>query len=46
VFRDLRCVYVTFAADTDYVKRCFKECWLINDDTGNYLVDANPSISI
>ena len=37
VFRDLRWgVYVTFAADTDYVKRCFKEYGLITDDTGNY----------
>ena len=37
VFRDLRWgVYVTFAADTDYVRRCFKEYGLITDDTGNY----------
>ncbi len=37
VFRDLRWgVYVTFAADTEYVKRCFKEYGLITDDTGNY----------
>jgi predicted homoserine dehydrogenase-like protein len=37
VFRDLRWgVYVTFAADSDYVKRCFKEYGLITDDTGNY----------
>ena len=37
VFRDLRWgVYVTFAADTDYVKRCFQEYGLITDDTGNY----------
>lgn len=37
VFRDLRWgVYVTFAADTDYVRRCFKEYGLVTDDTGNY----------
>lgn len=37
VFRDLRWgVYVTFAADSDYVKRCFKEYGLITEDTGNY----------
>ena len=37
VFRDLRWgVYVTFAADTDYVRRCFKEYGLITDDSGNY----------
>ena len=37
VFRDLRWgVYVTFAADTEYVRRCFKEYGLITDDTGNY----------
>ena len=37
VFRDLRWgVYVTFSADTDYVRRCFKEYGLVTDDTGNY----------
>ena len=37
VFRDLRWgVYVTFAADTDYVRRCFKEYGLVTDDTGNF----------
>jgi predicted homoserine dehydrogenase-like protein len=37
VFRDLRWgVYVTFAADTEYVRRCFKEYGLVTDDTGNY----------
>ena len=37
MFRDLRWgVYVTFAADSDYVKKCFKEYGLITDDTGNY----------
>ncbi|HSO06986.1 MAG TPA: SAF domain-containing protein [Pelomicrobium sp.] len=37
VYRDLRWgVYVTFAADSEYVKRCFKEYGLVTDDTGNY----------
>jgi predicted homoserine dehydrogenase-like protein len=37
VFRDLRWgVYVTFAADSDYVRRCFKEYGLVTDDSGNY----------
>ncbi len=37
VFRDLRWgVYVTLAADSDYVRRCFKEYGLITDPTGNY----------
>ena len=37
VFRDLRWgVYVTFAADSDYVRRCFKEYGLITDSSGNY----------
>ncbi len=37
VFRDLRWgVYVTFAADSDYVRRCFREYGLVTDDTGNY----------
>ncbi len=37
VFRDLRWgVYVTFAADSDYVRRCFSEYGLITDDSGNY----------
>jgi predicted homoserine dehydrogenase-like protein len=36
VFRDLRWgVYVTFAADSEYVRRCFKEYGLVTDDTGN-----------
>lgn len=36
VFRDLRWgVYVTFAADSAYVRRCFKEYGLVTDDTGN-----------
>src|SRR5690606_16956048 len=37
VFRDLRWgVYVTFAADSDYVRRCFKEYGLVTDPGGNY----------
>ncbi len=37
VFRDLRWgVYVTFAADSDYVQRCFKEYGLVTDPSGNY----------
>jgi predicted homoserine dehydrogenase-like protein len=36
VFRDLRWgVYVTFAADSDYVRRCFKEYGLVTDPGGN-----------
>jgi predicted homoserine dehydrogenase-like protein len=36
VYRDLRWgVYVTFAADSDYVRRCFKEYGLITDPGGN-----------
>jgi predicted homoserine dehydrogenase-like protein len=37
VFRDLRWgVYVTFAAPTDYVKRCFAEYGLVTDNSGVY----------
>lgn len=37
VFRDLRWgVYVTFAADSEYVARCFKEYGLITDPSGQY----------
>lgn len=43
VFRDLRWgVYVTFAADSDYVKKCFKEYGLVTDDTGNYSAMYKP----
>lgn len=36
VYRDLRWgVYVTFAADSDYVRRCFKEYGLVTDPDGN-----------
>ncbi len=35
--RDLRWgVYVTFAADSDYVRRCFREYGLVTDDSGVY----------
>ncbi|MEO7403488.1 MAG: Gfo/Idh/MocA family oxidoreductase [Burkholderiales bacterium] len=37
VFRDLRWgVYVTFAAPTDYVRRCFKEYGLVTDSSGEF----------
>jgi predicted homoserine dehydrogenase-like protein len=43
VFRDLRWgVYVTFAADSDYVRRCFKEYGLVTDDSGNYSAMYKP----
>jgi predicted homoserine dehydrogenase-like protein len=43
VFRDLRWgVYVTFAADSDYVQRCFKEYGLVTDDSGNYAAMYKP----
>ena len=29
-------VYVTFAADSDYVRRCFREYGLVTDDSGDY----------
>ena len=35
--RDLRWgVYVTFAANSDYVRRCFREYGLMTDDSGTY----------
>ena len=41
--RDLRWgVYVTFAADSEYVKRCFKEYGLATDETGNYAAMHKP----
>ena len=41
--RDLRWgVYVTFAADSDYVKRCFSEYGLATDETGNYAAMYKP----
>jgi len=43
VFRDLRWgVYVTFAGDSDYVRRCFKEYGLVTDDSGNYSAMYKP----
>ncbi|MBX9812136.1 MAG: Gfo/Idh/MocA family oxidoreductase [Burkholderiales bacterium] len=43
VFRDLRWgVYVTFSADSDYVRRCFREYGLITDDTGNISAMYKP----
>jgi predicted homoserine dehydrogenase-like protein len=43
VFRDLRWgVYVTFAADSDYVRRCFHEYGLLTDATGNYSAMYKP----
>lgn len=43
VFRDLRWgVYVTFAADSDYVRRCFKEYGLMTDESGNYSAMYKP----
>jgi predicted homoserine dehydrogenase-like protein len=43
VYRDLRwSVYVAFAADSDYVRRCFKEYGLVTDDTGNYSAIYRP----
>jgi predicted homoserine dehydrogenase-like protein len=44
VFRDLRWgVYVTFAADSDYVRRCFREYGLVTDPGGNYSAMYKPS---
>ena len=43
VSRDLRWgVYVTFAADSDYVRRCFKEYGLVTDPSGNYSAMYKP----
>ena len=44
VARDLRWgVYATFAADTDYVRRCFGEYGLLTDASGNYAAMYKPS---
>ena len=41
--RDLRWgVYVTFAGDSDYVRRCFSEYGLVTDETGNYAALYKP----
>lgn len=43
VFRDLRWgVYVSFAADSDYIRKCFKEYGLHTDDSGNYAAMYKP----
>jgi predicted homoserine dehydrogenase-like protein len=43
VARDLRWgVYVTFAADSDYVRRCFHEYGLATDESGNYSALYKP----
>ena len=43
VSRDLRWgVYVTFAADSDYVRRCFQEYGLVTDSSGNYSAMYKP----
>ncbi|MBI1965900.1 MAG: Gfo/Idh/MocA family oxidoreductase [Betaproteobacteria bacterium] len=43
VARDLRWgVYITFAADSDYVRRCFLEYGLVTDESGNYAAMYKP----
>jgi predicted homoserine dehydrogenase-like protein len=43
VARDLRWgVYATFAADSEYVKRCFAEYGLVTDESGNYAAMYKP----
>lgn len=43
VYRDLRWgVYVTFAAPSSYVKRCFAEYGLLTDSTGRYAAMYRP----
>ena len=43
VARDLRWgVYVTFAADSEYVRRCFQEYGLVTDETGNHSAMYKP----
>ncbi|HEX5632032.1 MAG TPA: hypothetical protein VFX50_02350 [Gemmatimonadales bacterium] len=44
VFRDLRWgVYVTFAAEHEYVRRCFREYGIVTDDSGEYAAMYKPS---
>jgi predicted homoserine dehydrogenase-like protein len=44
VFRDLRWgVYVTFAAEHEYVRRCFGEYGIATDPTGEYAAMYKPS---
>src|SRR4029434_1611411 len=43
ISRDLRWgVYVTFAADSEYVRRCFQEYGLATDESGNYSALYRP----
>lgn len=43
VLRDLRWgVWVSFAADSDYVRRCFREYGLVTDRSGNYSAMYKP----
>lgn len=43
VARDLRWgVYVTLAADSEYVKRCFNEYGLVTDESSNYAAMYKP----
>jgi predicted homoserine dehydrogenase-like protein len=43
VLRDLRWgVYVTFAADSEYVARCFREYGLVTDPSGQYSAMYKP----
>jgi predicted homoserine dehydrogenase-like protein len=43
VFRDLRWgVYVTFAAGSEYVERCFREYGLVTDPSGRYAALYKP----
>jgi predicted homoserine dehydrogenase-like protein len=44
VFRDLRWgVYVTFAAEHEYVRRCFSEYGIVTDPSGEYAAMYKPS---
>ena len=44
VFRDLRWgVYVTFAAEHEYVRRCFSEYGIVTDPGGEYAAMYKPS---
>ena len=44
VFRDLRWgVYVTFCAEHEYVRRCFREYGIVTDPSGEYAAMYKPS---
>ena len=44
MFRDLRWgVYVTFAAEHEYVRRCFQEYGIVTDPSGEYAAMYKPS---